>query len=212
MHYQAQMFKEHLNNNATTLFRETLESDIIKGHELIDNIHDMTQKNTSDFVNQDCFKNIDECSVDNNIKNIPHVFNAPTIQGFFKISDRSSNMPQHSQQPTGFVSPLIFSTTYDDNDNILHYKDLCTAFNTTSEFNIDSVHHKIENKVINPLDEKKKKANFLAKKYFSEAKKLIGQKEEFYSSLEKALHNFMKSKLKWQSMYPRMLMEFLSDC
>ena len=57
------------------------------------------------------------------------------------------------------------------------------------------IKRKIENKVINPLDERKKKANFLAKKYFSEAKKLIGQKEEFYSSLEKALHNYMKSKL-----------------
>ena len=57
------------------------------------------------------------------------------------------------------------------------------------------IKRKIENKVTNPLDERKKKANFLAKKYFSEAKKLIGEKEEFYSSLEKALHNFMKSKL-----------------
>ena len=57
------------------------------------------------------------------------------------------------------------------------------------------IKRKIESKVTNPLDERKKKANFLAKKYFSEAKKLIGQKEEFYSSLEKALHNYMKSKL-----------------
>ena len=31
--------------------------------------------------------------------------------------------------------------------------------------------------------------------YLNDQKKLIGEKEEFYSSLEKALHNYMKSKL-----------------
>lgn len=40
-----------------------------------------------------------------------------------------------------------------------------------------------------------KKSNKLAKKYLSEAKENLGNKELFYISLEKALHNFLKSKL-----------------
>ena len=40
-----------------------------------------------------------------------------------------------------------------------------------------------------------KKSNVLAKKYFSEAKKNLGNKEGFYIALEKALHNFLKAKL-----------------
>ena len=41
-----------------------------------------------------------------------------------------------------------------------------------------------------------KKANKLVKKYLSEAKKTLGNKEAFYISLEKALHNYLKAKLK----------------
>ena len=41
-----------------------------------------------------------------------------------------------------------------------------------------------------------KKSNALAKKYLSEAKKHLGNKEPFYISLEKAMHNFLKAKLK----------------
>ena len=37
--------------------------------------------------------------------------------------------------------------------------------------------------------------NRLAKKYLSEAKKQLGNKEAFYVSLEKAMHNFLKAKL-----------------
>lgn len=40
-----------------------------------------------------------------------------------------------------------------------------------------------------------RKADKLAKKYLSEAKKALGQKEAFYVSLEKALHNYLKGKL-----------------
>ncbi|PCJ95336.1 MAG: BatD protein [Flavobacteriaceae bacterium] len=39
-------------------------------------------------------------------------------------------------------------------------------------------------------------ANKLAKKYLSEAKKTLGKKEAFYVALEKALHNYLKAKLK----------------
>ena len=42
---------------------------------------------------------------------------------------------------------------------------------------------------------KQRKADRLAKKYLSEAKKQLGQKEEFYIALEKALHNYLKAKL-----------------
>jgi len=41
-----------------------------------------------------------------------------------------------------------------------------------------------------------KRANKLAKKYLSEAKRALGKKDAFYVSLEKALHNYLKAKLK----------------
>ena len=41
-----------------------------------------------------------------------------------------------------------------------------------------------------------KRANKLARKYLSAAKKNLGHKEEFYVALEKALHNYLKAKLK----------------
>lgn len=40
-----------------------------------------------------------------------------------------------------------------------------------------------------------RKANKLARKYLSEAKKAIHKKEAFYESLERALHNYLKAKL-----------------
>ncbi len=40
-----------------------------------------------------------------------------------------------------------------------------------------------------------RKAEKLAKKYLSEAKKQLGKKEAFYESLERALHNYLKAKL-----------------
>ncbi|WP_299117375.1 BatD family protein [uncultured Winogradskyella sp.] len=40
-----------------------------------------------------------------------------------------------------------------------------------------------------------RKADKLARKYLSEAKKNLGQKETFYESLERALHNYLKAKL-----------------
>ena len=41
-----------------------------------------------------------------------------------------------------------------------------------------------------------KTANRLAKKYLSAAKKELGNTEDFYVALEKALHNYLKAKLK----------------
>ena len=43
---------------------------------------------------------------------------------------------------------------------------------------------------------KVRKANRLSRKYLSEAKKRLGKKEEFYNALERALHNYLKAKLK----------------
>ncbi len=40
-----------------------------------------------------------------------------------------------------------------------------------------------------------RKADRLAKKYLTDAKKAMGQKETFYLALEKALHNYLKAKL-----------------
>ena len=42
---------------------------------------------------------------------------------------------------------------------------------------------------------KRRKADRLAKKYLSEAKKTLGKKEAFYIALEKAFHNYLKAKL-----------------
>ncbi len=42
---------------------------------------------------------------------------------------------------------------------------------------------------------KRRRADRLAKKYLSEAKKKIKSKEEFYGALERALHNYLKAKL-----------------
>lgn len=41
-----------------------------------------------------------------------------------------------------------------------------------------------------------KKANKLARKYLYKAKKALGEKDAFYIALEKALHNYLKAKLK----------------
>lgn len=43
---------------------------------------------------------------------------------------------------------------------------------------------------------KVRRANRLARKYLSKAKKELGNKESFYVALEKALHNYLKAKLK----------------
>ncbi|MCF6297050.1 MAG: BatD family protein [Flavobacteriaceae bacterium] len=45
------------------------------------------------------------------------------------------------------------------------------------------------------IGNKRRKANKLARKYLSEAKKQLGKKEAFYIALEKALHNYLKAKL-----------------
>jgi len=42
---------------------------------------------------------------------------------------------------------------------------------------------------------KVRRANKLARKYLSEAKKALGNKEVFYNALERALHNYLKAKL-----------------
>jgi len=42
---------------------------------------------------------------------------------------------------------------------------------------------------------RRRKADRLAKKYLSEAKKVLGEKEAFYVALEKAFHNYLKAKL-----------------
>ena len=46
------------------------------------------------------------------------------------------------------------------------------------------------------IGNKLRKADRLAKKYLSEAKKQLGKKEAFYVALEKALHNYLKAKLR----------------
>jgi len=45
------------------------------------------------------------------------------------------------------------------------------------------------------IGNKRRKADRLAKKYLSQARKELGKKEAFYIALEKALHNYLKAKL-----------------
>ena len=45
------------------------------------------------------------------------------------------------------------------------------------------------------IGNKRREADRLAKKYLSEAKKQLSNKEGFYVALEKALHNYLKAKL-----------------
>ncbi|MDG1263728.1 MAG: BatD family protein [Flavobacteriaceae bacterium] len=49
---------------------------------------------------------------------------------------------------------------------------------------------------IDPETERQKTANRLVKKYLSSAKKALRKKEAFYESLERALHNYLKAKLR----------------
>ena len=60
----------------------------------------------------------------------------------------------------------------------------------------------VRNRMIRALDvsgNKIRKTNRLARKYLSEAKKSLGQKEQFYNALERALHNYLKSKLRLET-------------
>ncbi len=57
------------------------------------------------------------------------------------------------------------------------------------------VHTKMAERNNDIVGVKQRKADRLAKKYLSEAKKQLGNKEEFYIALEKALHNYLKAKL-----------------
>ena len=60
----------------------------------------------------------------------------------------------------------------------------------------------IKRRAIRALDvtgNKIRKTTRLARKYLSNAKKSLGQKEQFYNALERALHNYLKSKLRLET-------------
>ena len=52
-----------------------------------------------------------------------------------------------------------------------------------------------ENHTVDPITQKQRRAARLSKKYLSSAKKVLGDKENFYNALERALHNYLKAKL-----------------
>lgn len=52
-----------------------------------------------------------------------------------------------------------------------------------------------DNYTVDPLTQKQQRAARLSKKYLSSAKKVLGDKENFYNALERALHNYLKAKL-----------------
>lgn len=57
------------------------------------------------------------------------------------------------------------------------------------------IKRRAENHVVDPVSQKQRRAARLSKKYFSSAKKELGDKENFYNALERALHNYLKAKL-----------------
>lgn len=57
------------------------------------------------------------------------------------------------------------------------------------------VKRRSENYTVDPVTQKQRRAARLAKKYLSSAKKVLGDKENFYNALERALHNYLKAKL-----------------
>jgi hypothetical protein len=59
---------------------------------------------------------------------------------------------------------------------------------------------KVQNREVDKNEVQLKRANKLAKRYLSEAKKNIGDSQTFYESLERALHNYMKARLKIQTL------------
>jgi hypothetical protein len=59
---------------------------------------------------------------------------------------------------------------------------------------------KVQNREVDKNEVQLKRANKLAKRYLSEAKKNIGDSQAFYESLERALHNYMKARLKIQTL------------
>lgn len=59
---------------------------------------------------------------------------------------------------------------------------------------------KVKNREIDQNQAQLKRANKLVKRYLSEAKKNIGDSKAFYESLERALHNYMKARLKIQTL------------
>lgn len=52
-----------------------------------------------------------------------------------------------------------------------------------------------ENSLVDDVALRQRHANKLARKYLSSAKKVLGEKGQFYEALERALHNYLKSKL-----------------
>lgn len=51
-------------------------------------------------------------------------------------------------------------------------------------------------RALDVVGNKIRRTNRLARKYLSEAKNSLGQKDQFYNALERALHNYLKSKLR----------------
>ncbi|AUC16249.1 BatD protein [Tenacibaculum sp. SZ-18] len=58
------------------------------------------------------------------------------------------------------------------------------------------INKKREERNADIIGSKQRKADRLARKYLSEAKSQLGNKEPFYEALERALHNYLKAKLK----------------
>ncbi|HKL34836.1 MAG TPA: BatD family protein [Salegentibacter sp.] len=70
-----------------------------------------------------------------------------------------------------------------------------------------------EAKAADVTGNRRKKADKLARKYLSEAKKNLGDQQSFYESLERAMHNYLKAKLHIQTseMSKERILEVLGD-
>ncbi|CAM1351836.1 BatD protein [Tenacibaculum halocynthiae] len=98
----------------------------------------------------------------------------------FRYIQTSSSF--HSKQQSDFFKSILFYILL-----------LCPAIAIPL---IILIYKKKEERDGDVLGNKQRKADRLAKKYLSEASKQLGNKEAFYEALERALHNYLKAKLK----------------
>ncbi len=117
------------------------------------------------------------------------------------IANATQNLPnQQKVQTKGGDFQYIASTTqlepskmYDFYGSSLRFGLTALPFAIVPLFIL--VGRKRRDRMADVLGNKKREADRLAKKYLSEARKHIGNKEQFYEALEKALHNFLKAKI-----------------
>tara|TARA_R110002073_G_scaffold279026_1_gene443232 strand:+ start:528706 stop:530418 length:1713 start_codon:yes stop_codon:yes gene_type:complete len=129
----------------------------------------------------------------------PIFINAP--QGKLPVTDDNSSVVKRDVISTGnnirYISNTARFTSVAEKKDFLSSKLfyallILPLFSIPIGIFIGKKKHERDSDVIG---NKRRKADRLARKYLSEAKKQLGHKEAFYIALEKALHNYLKAKL-----------------